>query len=750
MNHRGSWGPEDDFDPNPVGRAGLRPRRRRLKVAGSLALVVLLLVAAVSGSLVGLLLVDTVDLPQVSDLEHYQPMATTEIYDVHGQPIGAFSLERRTVVGYSGFAPVLREAVISIEDRNFESHWGVNLVRVAGAAYHDLVSRNRSQGASTLTMQLARNLFLTDRRTFSRKLREVLISLQIEHHFTKRQIFTLYANQIYLGGGCYGFEAASEYYFSRHASQLTLPEAATLAALPKGPVEYSPVLHPERALRRRNIVLGALLRDGKITAAQAAAAERAPLGLRLQPPPNSVAPWFIAAVQAELDRRMGVRRVDEAGLKVYTTLDLRLQKAANEAVLRGLEAYEQRHGWRGHLLNVVDAGMSLKAFHHPDWSGPAVPGEWMHALVVAVRRREVTARVGARTVVLKPADWQWTGFQDAGRFLRVGDVIYVHLTGVDGDELTGELAEDTGVQSALLAIDNSTGGVLAMVGGRDYDLSQFNRATQARRQTGSSFKAYVYTAAVQDGILPGDHVMDTPVSYGSYVPHNYDHRFEGSITVMHAFADSRNIPALKLADRVGIRKVIALAHRFGVTSPIPPYLPVALGAVGISLEQQVSAYSVFPDDGMRIAPHLIRRVTTSDGTPLLQPDPKVKAVIQPKTARAMMSMFEDVIEHGTGSADLGLHHPLGGKTGTTNNFTDAWFVGFSPSVSCGVWVGYDSRESLGEGETGAQAALPIWTEFMKAAIAGHPDERFPGSLPVTQNLAAVTGPGSAAAHGSGR
>jgi len=218
------------------------------------------------------------------------------------------------------------------------------------------------------------------------------------------------------------------------------------------------------------------------------------------------------------------------------------------------------------------------------------------------------------------------------------------------------------------------------------------------------------------------------VRYGDYVPHNYDHRFEGRITVMHAFADSRNIPALKLADRVGIRKVIALAHRFGVTSAMPPVLPVALGAVGISLEEQVSAYSVFPDDGVRIAPHLIRSVTTADGVPLYQPDARVSEVIEPTTARAMMAMFEDVIEHGTGAAAAAaLDHPLGGKTGTTNNFTDAWFVGFSPSVTCGVWVGYDNEQSLGEGETGARAALPIWTEFMKAAIAGHPDEAFPGA-----------------------
>lgn len=729
MSRRSPWRPIAARRAASGNRAGLWRPNRRLKVAGSLAFAILLVVAAVTGSLVGLLLVESVDLPQVAELEHYQPIAMTEIYDVRGLPIGSYSLDRRAVVGYDDFAPILRESVIAIEDKNFESHWGVNLMRVAGAAYHDLRSDSRSQGASTLTMQLARNLFLSDRRTFSRKLQEVLLSLQIEHHFTKRQIFTLYANQIYLGGGCYGFEAASEYYFSKHASQLTLAEAATLAALPKGPVEYSPVLHPERALERRNLVIGALLKDGKISEAAADAARKAPLGLGLEPRENSVAPWFVEEVREELDRRIGSRRVREAGSKVYTTLDLRLQNAANEAVWRGLEAYEQRRGWRGHLLNVLDAGMSLTAFRHPDWSSAAVPGEWMHAEVLSVEPERVTARIGARQLVLEPADWKWTGFKDARRFLRVGDIIYVHLTGDDGTVLSGQLAEDTGVQAALLAIDNSTGGVLAMVGGRDYNLSQFNRATQARRQTGSSFKAYVYTAAVEDGILPGDRVLDTPVSYGSYVPHDYDDRFEGSITVMQAFAESRNIPALRLADRVGIDKVIALAHRFGVTSPIPAVLPIALGSVGVSLEEQVSAYSVFPDDGVRIAPHLIRSVTTADGVPLYQPDATVSEVISPGTARTMMTMFEDVMADGTGAA-AGLHHRLGGKTGTTNNFTDAWFVGFSPSVTSGVWMGYDSSRSLGDGETGAQAALPIWTEFMKAAIAGHPNESFPGQAPM--------------------
>ena len=696
-------------------------------MAGSFALFLMIAVAILGGALGGVLLIESVDLPQISQLERYRPMATTNIYDRNGELIGSFALERRTVVGYSDFSPLLREAIIAIEDKHFESHWGVNLVRVAGAAYHDLVSHSRSEGASTLTMQLARNLFLTDRRTFSRKLQEVLLSIQIEHRLTKQQIFTLYANQIYLGNGIYGFEAASEFYFSKRANQLTLPEAALLAALPKGPELYSPLRNPMLAFARRNLVIDQMLEDGKITNAQATAARNAPLGLDLALPQNNIAPWFIEDVREELDRRLGVARVEQAGLKVYTTLDLGLQRAANQAVDRGLEAYEQRRGWRGNLLNVVDAGLDPETFWHPDWVEPPLPGEWMHAVVLSVAPAQVIARIAHRRVLLTPPDWRWTGFRSAGRFLHRGDIIYVHLTGFDGSFLRGQLGEDTGAQAALLAIDNATGGVVAMVGGRDFYLSQFNRATEAERQTGSSFKAYVYTAAVQDGILPTDHILDTPVAWGSYVPHNYDHRFEGSITVARAFADSRNIPALKLAAQVGINKVIALAHKFGITSYIPPYLPIALGAVGVSLEQQVSAYSVFPNDGIRIAPHLIRSVTNAQGIPLFEAEPQVSRVITPKTARLMMVMFKDVVTQGTGASLLRLHHALGGKTGTTNNFTDAWFVGFSPATTCGVWVGYDNSQSLGAGETGAQAALPIWTGFMKAAIADEPaEDSFPG------------------------
>ena len=676
----------------------------------------------------GLMLVYSVNLPQIDDLMRYRPNTTTDLYDTHGRIFGSFALERRIIVNYNDLSPLLREAVISIEDKNFESHWGVNFFRVLEAAYHDLSSKNRAQGASTLTMQLARNLFLSSERTFGRKLQEVLLSIQIERKFTKQQIFTLYANQIYLGRGVYGFEAGSEYYFSKHAKDLTLPEAALLAGLPKGPSEYSPVLNPDKAFRRRNMVINSMLEDGVITAAQANVARSAPLGLHIQTPPNSIAPWFVEDVRRELERKFGSDQVHQAGLKVYTTLDLDLQQTANRSVLDGLAAYERRHGWRGHLLNVIAGGVGMEGFKHPDWVLPPEPGTYVHALVTGVLPYQVTARVGDDQLVLTPEDWAWTGFKTAEGFLKEGDIVYVHLSGQDGNLLRGTLEEDSGAQGSLMAMDNATGDVLAMVGGRDFNLSQFNRATQAERQTGSSFKPYVYTAAIEEGATPEEKILDAPTSFGGYTPHNYEGNYLGNITLLKAFADSRNIPALKLAEHVGIRKVIDVAHQFGITSNIPAFLPVALGSVEVTLEEQMAAYAAFPNDGIRIAPRLIRRVTTAEGVPLMEDTPEVTEATSAKTARTMMVLLREVTHSGTASAAAALNHPLGGKTGTTSDFTDAWFIGFSPSTTCGVWMGYDSRESLGDKETGAKAALPLWMDFMQAAIAGKDGETFPGDL----------------------
>lgn len=760
--------PPQRLEPRGLGRTHRLaeppiPARGRRKLAGRSALAVLIVLAVITGSLAGLTLVYSVDLPQINDLERYRPSTTTDLYDRKGRIIGSFALERREVVNYDDFAPVLRQAVISIEDKNFESHWGVNMFRVMGAVWHDLRSHGRAQGASTLTMQLARNLFLSPERTAARKIQEAYLAIQIERAFTKQQIFTLYGNQIYLGHGMYGFEAASEFYFSKHAKDLTLTEAALLAGLPKGPSAFSPLLNPDKALRRRNLVLTEMELDKAISSSQAEQARNTPLGLRIAQPEMSVAPWFQEEVRRELEKRFGTEQVHEAGLRVETTLDLDLQQTANRAVADGLATYERRHGWvgadgPGKLENVLAGGVAIEDYRHPDWAMKARPGDYIHALVTRVLPLEIHARIGPpgeenSEVILMSDDWKWTGQRYGDALVKPGDVIYVHLGDtVEGGMRHATLEQDSGAQGSLMAMDNTTGDVLAMVGGRDYALSQFNRATQAQRQTGSSFKPYVYTAAIEDGAKPDDIIVDGPVSFGSYTPHNYENDYKGAMTLTSAFAESRNIPALKLAARIGIHKVIDMAHRFGVTTNIPAYLPVALGAVEITLEEQVASYAVFPNDGIRVTPRLVRKVSNADGITLWEEPPAVNEVIDQPTARTMMTLLRAVTRMGTGAAAAQLNHPLGGKTGTTSDYTDAWFLGFSPSVTCGVWVGYDNNQSLGEKETGAKAALPIWMNVMRVAIAGKDDERFLGDekTPPLQKAAVEPPAKPASANAAGK
>ncbi|HEU4413152.1 MAG TPA: PBP1A family penicillin-binding protein [Candidatus Angelobacter sp.] len=699
----------------PAVKAAGKPR------VGRFVFAVLVLIAAFLGTMAGLLMVYSTDLPQISELERYRPSTITQLYDDQGRQIGSFALQRRVLAAYDDFPKVLRDAILSTEDKTFEKHWGINFWRVMGATYRDVTSGSRAQGASTLTMQLSRNLFLSPERHFSRKMQEAILALQIERHFTKQQIFTMYCNQIFLGHGVYGFEAGAEYYFNKHAKDLKLEEAALLAGLPKAPVSYSPINYPDRALKRRNLVINNLLEDGKITAEEAARTKTMPLRLNIQPD-SSPAPYFVEEVRRYLEKKYGADEVHEGGLRVYTSLDLDLQKTATQAVLNGLATYERRHGWKGRLKNVVQGGESVSKYQHPDWQQPFTAGDYVHAVVVDIGLQFCKIRLGRYSATLGPAELAWTGRKLPKNILSLGDIIYVKILALNPDgSARVSLEQDSGAQGALLAIDDASGDIKAMVGGRDYDASKFNRATQAQRQAGSSFKPFVYTAAVDQGAEPDDLILDAPTTFNSggtpYSPRNFDRRFEGNITLRHAIAESRNVPAVKLAQRVGMVAVADYAHRFGITSPIPPFLPAALGAADLTLYEQTAAYMVFPNDGIRIEPRYIRKVTDYEGNVLEQDFPDAKDVISQRTARTMVSLLQEVVKHGTGGAARALNHPVAGKTGTTNDYTDAWFIGFSPSVTCGVWMGYDEKENLGENETGGHAALPIWIEFMRAVIS---------------------------------
>ena len=714
---------------------------------GRLAFGFLVVCAIGIGAATGVLFVYSSDLPEIHALEDYRPDVVTELYADDGQSIGTFALQRRILLTYGQIPKVLRDAIFTTEDQHFEEHWGVDFPRVLEAAWHDVRHHGMKEGASTLTMQLAGGLFLNRAdRSLHRKLQETILAIEIERHYTKEQIFTMYCNQIYLGAGNYGFEAASEYYFGKPVGQLTLPEAATLAAIIRGPI-YSPIAHPERALARRNLVLSLMAHDRKVTQAQAVAATKEPLGLHVSSARNDFAPYFVEDIRQYLEHTYGTAAVHEQGLRVYTTLNVAMQKAAEQAVRDGLHAYDRRHGWRGNLPNIFtqnslaqnsggpNPSAKLDAYQNEEWRSTPAKGDYLPGLVTAVEPTFATIRVGAYHAMLTPTDFAWTGKKSPAQLLKVGDLVVVSIKEVAGSTLHVQLEQQPVAQAALLAIDNPTGEVKAMVGGYDFDQSKFNRATQAVRQTGSSFKVYVYATALEQGASPFDTIVDEPVTFRSggqnYSPKNYDLKFEGRITLRRALADSRNVPAVRLIEHVGVQNTIDMARRFGITSPLPPYLPLALGSADLSLLEHTSAFTVFPDDGIHIEPHDIRRVTSYDGAVLEEPRPNVKDVVQPDVARTMTAMLEEVVQFGTGVRAKELGRVSAGKTGTTNDFTDAWYIGFTPHITAGVWVGNDDKRiSLGKKETGARAALPIWLEFMQQAVQVYPVQDFQNVVPL--------------------
>lgn len=698
---------------------------------GRFLFAVLLFCAIAGGAAAGLLFVYQSDLPQIHELEAYRPDVVTELYSDDGRVIGSFALQRRILLQYDQIPQMLKDAILVIEDQHFERHWGVDVPRVFQAAWRNLTQLRKAEGASTLTMQLAGLLFLdrTD-KSFRRKLQETLLAIQIERHYSKEQILTMYCNQIYLGHGNYGFEAAAQFYFGKSVSQLALHEAALLAAVIRGP-RYSPLLHPERALARRNLVLRRMAEEGKITPETARMASQKPLDLQVQSARDELAPYFVEEVRQYLERKYGTEAVHERGLRVYTTLNVEMQRAANRALRDGLHAYERRQGWRGGLVNILEEKLgTLDQYRHEDWRRPLRVGDYVTALVMEVGPRSASLRIGPYRAQLTADGVAWTGRRSPRQLLKVGDLATVRIVALEGQQAQVELEQKPRVQGALVAIENTTGAVKAMVGGYSFEESKFNRATQALRQAGSSFKPYVYVTALEQGYTPFDTIVDEPfttiVGDTTYSPQNYDERYEGRITLRRALAGSRNVPAVKLAAQVGLENVVRTARRFGISTPLPAYLSLALGAAEMTLLEHTSAFTAFPNDGVRLNPYLIQRVTTYDGVLLEEARLVAHDVIQPDTARTMVAMLRDVVELGTARRARELGRPVAGKTGTTNKYTDAWFLGFTPSLTAGVWVGYDDPAiSLGRGETGARAALPIWLQFMKDVCAGKPVEQFP-------------------------
>jgi len=720
-------------------------------------LTLLFVAAIVGGSLLGMLLAHEGDLPQVSSLEDYKPNLITQVFAVDGSLIGEFAIERRVVVAFEAIPPVLRNAIVAVEDAEFWRHLGINPWRIPGAALANLRSGRKGQGFSTLTMQLSRLLFLTPEKTYSRKLQEIILAFQIEKNFTKEEIFALYCNQIYFGHGSYGVEAASRLFFGKPIGELDLAEAALLAGLPQSPARLSPVDHSERALERRSHVLDRMLAEKYIAPQEAETARGQPLELQIRKPPPSVAPHFLEEVRKYLERAYGSQRIYQGGLRVHTTLDLRLQRAANRALQDGLRTLDrQARGFMRPEATVLEDGAFPERVHLEEWDWPMAVGDVVRGVVLESNRSAAMVQIGEFRTRVGAQEIAWTGHRNVSQVLPRGAIApwrLVSLSEKDGNKTARVLLEQEPlVEGALVTLDVRTGAIRAMVGGYDFERSKFNRATQALRQVGSAFKPIVYTAAIETlGWTPATLISDTPISFPDpwedtvWAPQNYDHKYLGAITLRRALEGSRNVPAVRTLHRMGVEAGIEYARKLGLGTEMPPYLPIALGAGEATLIDMTAAFATFGNQGLRMQPQLITRITDSDGNTVEEPSPRAADAIRADTAYLMTSLLRGVVERGTAVRARSLGRPIAGKTGTTNDSTDGWFIGYEPSLAAGVWVGFDDK-SLSLGGDGGRTALPIWIDFWKQATHGAPVEQY--AIPGNIVFVPVDGRGQLARPGS--
>ena len=695
--------------------------------------------AALFGIVTGVLFAYSPDLPEIAALDDYTPGTITRVHARDGELIGEFATQRRVIIGYDDIPEVLRNAIVSAEDGDFFQHIGINIPRILITLVNNvLVGDLRAAGASTLTQQLARSITVGGEqlgleKTWQRKLREAYYTFHIEKRYTKPEILALYANQMFLGTANHaadGVEAAAQLYFGKSASDLELGEAAMIAGIFQSPARQSPLVSMEAATRRRNYTLRRMADEGYLTTAEAEAAMAKPIVLApRRQRANTLAPYFLEEVRQHLEREYGATRLYEAGLVVRSTLDLDLQRAANRAVSNGLRTVDKRHGYRGPRRNVLeepDPAESIDAFVHPRWLYPLTVGDLVPAVVTGTTADTIEVRVGSHALRIDPDGFAWTRRAAPADVARPGDlvdVVLAELPETEGGLGVATLDQEPEVEGSLLAIDNRTGHILAMVGGYDFQRSRFNRATQAKRQVGSLFKGILYAAAIDQGWTASSIVMDQPVSFEVgpgqplYRPTNYDNEYEGPITIRRALEDSRNIPAVWLMNEVGPETVVDFARRVGFTSPIPPFLSVALGSAEATLLEVTNAYSVFPNAGRRMLPYLVQRVVDREGNILEETRPQSRDALREDTAFIIANLMQGVVQRGTGRrAYYALDWPIGGKTGTVDDYTDAWFVGFDPDITLGVWVGYDEKRTLGAREQASAVALPIWIDFMEAYV----------------------------------
>ena len=718
------------------------------------------------GALVGIILVYQKGFPQIKSLEDIRPKVMTVIHDDQGQPIKEFAIEKRTIVNRQDIPDILEKALIASEDNQFYSHWGINFKGTFRAILGELLHRNMG-GGSSITQQLALNLFLNRERTWSRKFKEMLMAIQIEKKYSKDQILTFYCNKIYLGASVYGVEAASRYYFGKSVKEINLAEAALFPTIMPGPNgKYNVFTHPENCLKKRNYILKRMQEMDFITDEQYKKAVEYPLPTKpFEMEEEEIGNFFVEETRKLIEAKYGDKVLYTGGLKVYTTLNTELQTWAEDALREGIRAVDKRRGWRGKLPNVFTlekeedkeegedtAPIDLETHQLPTWKRLKFKqGNILEGIVMSVSQRRAIVRIGDFEGILDATGAKWTRRQ-LNHILKKGDIALFKVAEITGpleppaetkddkakDAKTKKkntvkyplkltLEQEPEVQGAILVVDNKTGEIKAMVGGYSFERSQWNNATQALRQTGSTIKPIVYTAAIENGYSPATMIVDEPTIFDNewtqepYEPQNHTQDFRGPLTLRRGFELSRNLISAKVVEYLTPPVIVQYARNFGITADLKPYMSIALGAFEVTLKEMVAAYTVFPNLGVRVNPFLIRKIVDHNNYIIEENYPDRKRVVEEETAYIVNYMMQGVVKSGTGYRARNLEAPIGGKTGTTDDYTDAWFIGFSPSITVGVWLGLDKKESLGREETGGRTASPIFVEFMEKYLAKYPE-----------------------------
>ena len=710
--------------------------------------LIVILLASATGA--GLWYLWSSNLPYIGSLKEYNPPIITEIYSEDGQVIGRFWKEKRIVISLDKVPKNLINAFVAAEDDQFFKHKGIDFIGICRAIIKNQLAGKRKQGGSTITQQVARLMLLKSQvKIYKRKVREIILSLQIEKNFSKERILFLYLNQIYLGSGAYGVEAAARTYFNKSASELNLAECAMLGGLYQSPSRYSPLNNFDKAKIRQKFTLDQMLEEGFITEAQKKEALDTPIKLS-QEEENTFekSPYFTEHIRRYLEKQYGSDLLYNGGLKVYTTVNLAMQNYARNALDRGLRDLDKREGYRGPLktLTAEEIDEYKKKSSSELQATPPKEGSIVEGVVEEINDEDKYAivAVGEDICRLPLSEMNWARKPDpevsyySDRIKKIsdalnpGDVIRCKVLKPAEPPYKWQLAleQEPEVQGAIFALETKTGKVRAMVGGRDFTKSQFNRAIQSRRQPGSAFKPIIYATALDFGMTPTTIILDTPYISSLnpdeevWRPKNYKGKFYGPTLFRDSLIHSRNVITVKILKKIKVKNVIDYARKMGIESDLSPDLSLALGSSGLSLEEITTAYSAFANNGMLVSPFFIDRIEDRRGLIIEENQPSLKVAIPDDTAYVMTDILKAVINEGTGKGARSLNRPAAGKTGTTNDSMNAWFIGFTPELLAGVWVGYDNRKPMGKGEQGATAALPIWLDFMKETLKDQPVQDF--------------------------